>query len=153
MSISGRVLLVEDSADDEALVRRALRIFAKVHVDVVRDGEDAVRTIAARAGAGSLDLVLLDLKLPKLNGLEVLERLQEFPAVRALPVVVFSSHDGPLDEALYISCGANGVARKSTRFDEMERNLRETVAYWLGPAAVPIEERTPDARLVRVDVI
>jgi CheY-like chemotaxis protein len=152
MGIAGKVLLVEDSADDEALVQRALRAFADVRIEVVRDGEEALQVIASEAGSTSLKLVLLDLRLPKIGGVEVLERLQAVPAARTLPIVVLTCVDRPEDEQHCLKLGANGYIRKVTRFDAMEKTLQETVSYWLNTDLADNEDALLDP-LYRVDMI
>jgi two-component system, response regulator len=95
------ILLVEDNADDAYL---AMRIIGKVCSDkviVARDGEEAVnllkRSVADRA-LGQIRLVLLDLKLPKVSGIEVLQGIRDNPVLRRLPVVVLTSSDNDLDQ-------------------------------------------------------
>src|SRR5687768_10254617 len=91
------ILLVEDSRDDEELVLLALQQAGiQPVVRVARDGEQALERLDDPPAGGFL-FVLLDLKIPKLDGFEVLRRIRERPDTRLLPVVVFSSSDVPAD--------------------------------------------------------
>ena len=92
------ILLVEDNPDDEFLVLRALRkhkVSNKIHV--VRDGEEALDCIVCRGAFAKSDcwrnlrLILLDVKLPKVTGLEVLAEIKKNPATRSIPTVLFTS--------------------------------------------------------------
>jgi two-component system, response regulator len=93
------ILLVEDNADDAYL---AMRVIGKVCADkviVARDGEEAANILKKSvAELAQIRLVLLDLKLPKVSGIEVLQGIRENPALRRLPVVVLTSSDNDLDQ-------------------------------------------------------
>lgn len=121
------LLLVEDTASDELLARRALRD-AGVAISVARDGEEAV---ARLLGGGALPgLVLLDLQLPKLDGVEVVTRLRADPRTRALPVVVFTASAAPGDVRAAYRAGANSVVRKPMEPGELQQKLGSIVRYW-----------------------
>ena len=94
------ILLVEDSDDDRFLIGRALRnLSAKVRVETAEDGAEALDRLLGAGAAGKPlpDLVLLDLQMPRLNGLEVLERLRAVESTRKLPVLVLTASDYPND--------------------------------------------------------
>ncbi|HEX7860928.1 MAG TPA: response regulator [Verrucomicrobiae bacterium] len=132
------ILLVEDNPDDEFLVLRALRkhkVSNRVHV--VRDGEEALDFIFGRgkyAGGeirDALKLVLLDLKLPKVNGLEVLEEIKRNPETNHLPVVLLTS--SRLQEEMlraYVG-GANSFLQKPVDFDHFDELIRHVGYYWV----------------------
>lgn len=105
-----RLLLIEDNPGDIELIRRAFQHhdFA-VEIDAVRDGEMAIERIAkVDQGTGDRpDGVLLDLSLPKIDGIEVLRRIRSSPVCGSLPVLVLSGSDNPEDKARMLAAGAN----------------------------------------------
>ena len=130
------ILLVEDNPDDEALTLRALRKHDLAdEVVVVRDGAEALAFFyeATRAGQESLpELVLLDLKLPKVDGLQVLKILRDDAHTRRLPVVVLSSSSEERDIVQSYDLGANSYVRKPVDFAEFSEAVRQLAIYWLG---------------------
>src|SRR4051812_2265432 len=107
-----KILLVEDNPDDEQLTMRALRKLGhRVSVDVARDGQEAIDYLAGD-GRPLPNLVLLDLKLPKISGLEVLERLRKNPRTKHVLVVVLTSSDEPSDVRASYQQYANSYIRK-----------------------------------------
>lgn len=123
------ILLVDDDPDDVTLAMRAL---AKQHlanrVHVVRDGEEALTYLREMARPR---LVLLDLKLPKINGLEVLAQVREDPRLRTLPVVILTSSREEPDVARAYALGANSYIVKPVDFDQFLRAVSEVGLYWL----------------------
>ena len=134
------ILLVEDDPDDEALTRRALeKNNVRNELVVARDGQEALDYLR---GAPRLpELVLLDLKLPKIDGFEVLRRLRADERTRLLPVVVLTSSNEQRDVASSYSLGANSYVRKPVDFKEFTEAARQLGLYWLllnePPPAVP----------------
>jgi two-component system response regulator len=125
------ILLVEDNADDEQLTLRAMRQSEVPNmIRVARDGAEALEHLFA-PGARLPDLILLDLKLPKVSGLEVLQRLRADERTRALPVVVLTSSDEERDIVESYSLGANSYIRKPVDFDEFIDAVRQLGLYWL----------------------
>lgn len=132
------ILLVEDSHDDEVLTVRALRK-AKVanEIVVVRDGAAALDFLFARGAYAERDpaelpwLVLLDLKLPKLDGHKVLEAIRNDKRTKRLPVVVLTSSDMGRDIDRSYELGANSFVSKPVRFEEFSKAVREVGLYWL----------------------
>ena len=128
------ILLVEDSSDDERLTLRAIRSTdPNIQVIVARDGEEALGLLFGADGNGPIRpaLVLLDLKLPKVGGLEVLKRLREQASTRALPVVILSSSDETDDIAESYKRGANSYVRKPVNFTEFVDAVHHLHQYWL----------------------
>jgi CheY-like chemotaxis protein len=132
------ILLVEDNPDDEALTLRALK---KNHISnqivVARDGAEAVDFLygtGTHAGR-NLDIlpavVLLDLKLPKLDGLEVLRRIRSDARTALLPVVILTSSREDQDLLRSYSLGANSYVRKPVDFNQFVEAVRQLGMYWL----------------------
>jgi two-component system response regulator len=127
------ILLVEDDPDDEELTRRA---FSKNRVAndvvVVRDGAAALEYLFAAGTTGGLpQLVLLDLKLPKVDGVEVLRRLRADPRTHSLPIVVLTSSTEESDLARCYELGVNSYVRKPVDFGEFVEAVRQLHVYWL----------------------
>ncbi len=132
------ILLVEDSERDEELALRALRKSnIKNEVMVARDGEEALDYLfgtGKHAGRNTADLptvVLLDIKLPKIDGLEVLRRLRADERTRLLPVVILTSSKEDKDRLAGYTSGANSFVRKPIEFAEFSEAIRELGLYWL----------------------
>lgn len=129
------LLLVEDDPRDIELTLRVFRDYKLTnHVTVARDGEEALKLLLPddpSAPAPRLRVVLLDLKLPKLNGLEVLRRIRGDARTRALPVVILtSSRESPdLREAYEI--GVNSYLCKPVEFDDFVNVVKSLGLYWL----------------------
>ncbi|HEY3780869.1 MAG TPA: response regulator [Fimbriimonadaceae bacterium] len=128
------ILLVEDNADDEKLTLRAMRQSEIPNIVVVaRDGAEALQYILGHSTNPSRmpALILLDLKLPKVSGLEVLEKLRSDARTQTLPVVVLSSSDEQRDIEQSYLLGANSYIRKPVDFEEFIDSVRQLGQYWL----------------------
>jgi two-component system response regulator len=132
------ILLVEDNPDDEMLTLRALKKNnIRNRIVIARDGEAALDYLLARgehAERNILDLpqvVLLDLKLPKIDGLEVLRVLRATPHTKRLPVVVLTSSNEEGDLIAGYDLGANSCVRKPVDFDQFMEAVRQLGLYWL----------------------
>ena len=132
------ILLVEDNSRDVALTRRALKKSNIVNeVVVARDGVEALDylfgtgTQAGRDMAVTPQHILLDLKLPKLNGLEVLQRIRSDERTRRLPVVIFTSSSEEEDMIKSYDLGANSYVRKPVDFEQFLEATRQLGMYWL----------------------
>ena len=132
------ILLVEDNPQDEMLVLRALRKANLANdVTVVRDGQQAVDYLfrqgefAEREMSGLPAVVLLDLGLPRLGGLEVLERLRADPRTKLLPVAILTSSDEERDRLQSYRNGANSFVRKPLDFAEFAVAVMQLGIYWL----------------------
>jgi len=144
------ILLVEDNRDDEVLTLRALRKNRITNeVVVVRDGAEALEYLfgtgryQGRDTTVMPDLVLLDLKLPKIDGLEVLRRLRASEGTRALPVVILTSSAEEQDVLKSYGLGANSYIRKPVDFDEFTEAARQLGVYWLVLNQGPPKQRGP----------
>jgi CheY-like chemotaxis protein len=138
-----RILLVEDSLPDIALTRELLRELAwPVDLDVVRDGERALRFLRGHgeyAGAARPDLVLLDLNLPTLGGLEVLRELRADPdeLLRVLPVLILTTSRAPDDIRAAYRQAANAYVAKPLDPDRFGEVLTAIGSFWLATAQLP----------------
>ncbi|MDX2093775.1 MAG: response regulator [Kofleriaceae bacterium] len=130
-----RILLVDDNPDDVELTLRAFEHAGLgSRVVVARDGVDALDHLFGVAGApppALPELVLLDLKLPKLDGLEVLRRIRAHTRTRFLPVVVLTSSSEQIDLTTSYDLGANSFVQKPVSFVEFLDAARQLGMYWL----------------------
>jgi len=125
------ILLVEDNADDEALALRALKKYNVANrVDVVRDGVEAIEYLFNEEN-DLPQLVLLDLKLPKLDGLEVLERIRKHERTALLPVTVLTTSKQESDMLESYKRGANSFIHKPVDFEQFTEAIRQLGLYWL----------------------
>jgi two-component system, response regulator len=132
------ILLVEDNPDDEALTLRAFRKNnIQNEVVIARDGVEALDYLFGTGAYTGRDLtimpqiILLDLKLPKIDGLEVLQRLRADPRTRLLPVVILTSSKEQQDLIEGYSLGANSYVRKPVDFTQFIEAVRQLGLYWL----------------------
>ena len=141
MKMSETVLLVEDNADDEELTRLAFVENAiAAELVVVRDGPEALEYLfcrgrhAGREGSALPRLVLLDIKLPKVNGHEVLDVIRADERTKDLPVIMLTTSSEARDRQDSARLGADGFLRKPVDFQHFSATLRQMVLAWL-PAA------------------
>lgn len=136
------VLLAEDDADHAFF---AVRAFREVHgagvvVFTVSDGEEALEYLT-RTGrhpdATRPDLIVLDMKMPRRGGLEVLATIKNTQELHSIPVVMLSSSDRPEDIAQSYHHGANSYVTKPETLDGLSSGVRELAAYWLDVASLP----------------
>jgi CheY-like chemotaxis protein len=138
------VLLVEDNPQDEMLILRAVRkINLANQVHVARDGQQAIDYLfrigefADRESSGLPAVVLLDISLPRLSGIQVLERLRADPRTRLLPVVMLTSSDEERDRLQSYENGANSFVRKPLDFAEFAETVARLGVYWLATNQPP----------------
>ena len=125
------ILLVEDDPDHELLTIRALQKSNIANdVRVARDGEEALNLLFGDEAINP-QVILLDLKLPKVDGLEVLRRIRESDRTRMLPVVVLTSSDEERDLVRSYQIGVNSYIRKPVNFTEFAEATRQLGMYWL----------------------
>lgn len=135
---SRELLLVEDNAYDLELALRALTKAQLGHrVQVARDGAEALDIVfgegrhGAPARTGQPKVILLDLKLPRIGGLEVLRRIKDAPHTRAIPVVVLTSSKEHTDIVASYHLGANSYVVKPVNFEQFARTVSDLGLYWL----------------------
>src|SRR5246127_1629968 len=132
------ILLVEDNADDELLTLRALKKNnIRNEVVVARDGSEALDYLfgtgvhAGRDLTSMPQIILLDLKLPKVDGFEVLNRVRSSDATKLLPVVILTTSNEDQDRIRGYGLGANSFVRKPVAFDKFIEAVRQLGLYWL----------------------
>jgi two-component system, response regulator len=132
------ILLVEDNPDDEALTVRALRMGTIANIEVARDGQEALDYLFNDANT-TPRLVLLDLNLPEIDGLEVLQRIRGDDRTRLTPVVILTGLNAPIDVVTAYRYGANSFVRKPVDFDQFAEVVHQLGLYWLA-----VNEPPPD---------
>lgn len=132
------ILLVEDNPDDVALTLRAFRKNNLVNeIIVVEDGEKALdylyanREFTGRDISDLPSIILLDLKLPKIDGLEVLRQIKADEVLRLIPVIILTSSREEQDLIISYSYGVNSYVRKPVDFNEFQEVSRQLGLYWL----------------------
>ncbi len=132
------ILLVEDNPDDELLTVRALKRNNVLNdIVVARDGVEALDYLFGTGSYAGRDLtampqiILLDLKLPKLDGLEVLQRLRADARTRLIPVIILTSSKEEIDLVRGYSLGANSYIRKPVDFEQFVLAVQQLKLYWL----------------------
>jgi two-component system response regulator len=130
------ILLVEDNADDVELTLRAFRGSSITpDIRVARDGHEALTALFGPAGAAGVPmlpaLVLLDLKLPGIDGFDVLRKIRANTRTRLLPVVILTSSTEPSDLATGYGLGANSYVRKPGTFGDLINAAHQIATYWL----------------------
>lgn len=132
------ILLVEDNPDDVELTEMAFQGQNIInHMSVARDGQEALDWLfcegefSQREPKGPPTLILLDLRLPKLDGLEVLKRIRQDERTKLLPVVILTSSKEEQDIVSTYQLGANSYIRKPVDFEQFSRAVRDLGFYWL----------------------
>lgn len=148
MNGESRILVVEDDPQDVDLMLRALRSEGvKGRIEVVRDGEEALDYLFCRgeyrdrAFDQPPTLVLLDLKLPKVDGLQVLQEVKSSAVCQSIPVVVLTSSGEERDIAESYRLGVNSFIQKPVDIGEFRRAIRTLALYWLGMNRSPSAQR------------
>lgn len=148
------VVLIEDNEDDQELARRALqRAGVRNKLVVLGDGAAALEFFAMAGQSGFAEpqrsyVILLDLKLPRVDGLDVLRALRQSPSTRSMPVVVLTSSDEERDLIESYEGGANSYIRKPVDFAQFSEVVKQLGFYWLAlnlPAPAAVNQRQDDA--------
>jgi len=137
------ILLVEDNPDDEALTLRALKKNNILNeVKVARDGQEALDYFFGESASANPapSMVLLDLKLPKVDGLEVLRRIRADQRTSLQPVVILTSSKEEQDIVSGYRLGANSYIRKPVDFDQFIEAIRQLGLYWLVLNESPVHQ-------------
>jgi len=137
------IVIVEDNYNDVEMITYALNeLKINKKVCILRDGVEAIKYFFNSAGGLNLNisalpkLVLLDLKLPKINGLEVLKALKMNEGTKSLPVVIFTSSNEACDRVSSYNLGANSYLVKPMDADEYFVYIRDIIRYWMGMNAI-----------------
>ena len=132
------ILLVEDNRDDRELILFAFNKHRIANqIDIAKDGEEALDYLFARGQYAGKEghqlpvLIMLDINLPKINGIEVLEKLRNHDKTKLLPVVMFTSSNEEKDLIDSYQLGANSYIRKPVDPDKFEQAIRQLELYWL----------------------
>lgn len=131
------ILLVEDNSDEEVLMVRALKKNnIQDRIIVARDGKEAIDIINEEE---KIDVILLDLNLPQISGIEVLRHIRTFDSKRSVPVVILSSSREQMDIHLSYQLGANSYVRKPINFNEFSNTVGALGSYWLHLNELPYQ--------------
>src|SRR5215213_6784788 len=131
---TGLILLIEDNPDDVSLTTRALaKNNLANHLVVAHDGAQAIELLLPENGAAAIHpaLVLLDISLPKVGGLDVLRRIRADPRTSSIPVVILTTSNEERDIVAGYQLGANSYVRKPVVFSEFQEAARVLGLYWL----------------------
>jgi two-component system response regulator len=139
------ILLVEDNPDDVELTLHTLRKENLAnHIHVVRDGEEALELLFGDSPHGehsldSLKLILMDLKLPKVDGMEVLRRIKADERTKSIPVVILTSSKEERDLIKGYGLGVNSYIQKPVDFDQFRETITKVGLYWLVINQAPVQ--------------
>lgn len=152
------ILLVEDNPDHVLIIKQGLKMNHVANdVAVAEDGQEALDYLyhqgkyADPQTAPRPGLILLDLKLPKVDGFEVLQRIKRDPALKAIPVVMLTSSEQEVDVAKSYFEGANSYVTKPIQFTEFIEKIREMKLYWVLVNHLPPESAFSSSPLDRVE--
>jgi len=152
MNASTEILLVEDDPGDVLLALKVLReLDMAQRCFVVNNGEDAMDFLYARGSylqrpPGLPRLILLDLKMPRVDGFEVLQQIKSDPRLKLIPVVILTSSREERDLRRAYSLGVNGYAVKSIDFVDYRERLHTLIKYWASVNEQPVAAASPDNR-------
>jgi two-component system response regulator len=143
-----KMLLVEDNPDDETLTLEVFGTYGLQNdITVVRDGQEALDylffegTYSERIPRTIPDIIMLDLKIPKVSGLEVIKRVRKHYPTEIIPIVIFSSSLEEKDLISGYQAGANSYLRKPVNFKEFKAAINQFVLYWLLWNETPLQKK------------
>jgi two-component system response regulator len=125
------ILVAEDNDSDAELVLESLDPSYRGRVRIARDGVEALEYLGNASAAAALKLVVLDVKLPRVDGLAVLREMKARPELRTIPVVMLTSSNIAKDVELAYSLGANSYVQKPVRFDDFRAVIAAIGHYWI----------------------
>ena len=137
------VLLIEDNPDDAMLAMKALKTYMKNEIVWLKDGEEASNFLFGKAEYSNRDtsikpkVILLDLKMPKVDGIELLERIRGHDLTKSIPVVIMTSSKEDSDLERAYSLGANSYVVKPIDFDQFSKAAQQISMYWLLVNEIP----------------
>ena len=124
------ILIIDDSEDDILLTKMVLtKIRGKIKVDAARDGEEGLALL--RSGTELTDVILLDLKMPRMGGLDVLHVIRSDERLRSTPMIIVTHSDLESDKEASYKSGANGYLNKSVDLDQFTKHIRNELAKWI----------------------
>lgn len=130
------ILLVEDNVSDVELIREAMAEVCGPHrIELASDGEVALRILAQRQDRPHL--IILDLNLPKVSGIEVLRAIKREPRYKAIPVLILTNSTAQDDVARCYNSYANTYLRKPVGYDRLSAMIRSTWEFWIETALIP----------------
>jgi CheY-like chemotaxis protein len=136
-----KVLLVEDHPADIALTKRALsQLGTPTELHITLDGRDAMNFLSKHgryASAPRPDIILLDLNMPRMGGIEVLQEIHTLPDLRSIPIIVLTTSAAPADVLSAYTYCANGYLVKPVKFAEFLALLQTFESYWLRTSLIP----------------
>ena len=142
MSSRTTVLLVEDSPGDIRLTQESFRdLKGETELHIAPDGPEALaflRREGIHVGAPRPDLILLDLNLPKINGLEVLSQIKTDTRLRSIPTIILTTSNADTDVSMSYQLQANCYLRKPEQWDDFEHLMRSTLEFWLKRIKLPL---------------
>lgn len=139
-----RVLLVEDNDNDVELTKLAFAaVDPAVQLYSVSDGEQCIATLQNSRASGLPHLILLDLQMPRMNGLEVLKALAQDDVLKRIPVIVLTTSDAPEDIDAAYRAGCNSYLRKPLGFNDFLPVIESLTRYWFGTVSLPTIGRRP----------
>lgn len=130
------LLIVDDDEDDKFLIRQAFEDDSKVyHLQFATDGADALEKVKSRQSMP--DLILLDLNMPRMGGLEVLAHLRNSPLHKRIPIIIFSTSSSPADIEKAYQLGANSYIVKPSSHAKLMLMVEKIGQYWFGVSELP----------------
>jgi CheY-like chemotaxis protein len=135
------VLLVDDSPEDVRLTREALKGSRfRIHLEVATNGEEALAVLrhqGRHANAARMNLVLLDLNMPRMDGREMLAVMKQDADLKCIPVVILTTSDSESDILRTYELHANAYVTKPAHIDEFESTMKAIEDFWIGVAKLP----------------